>query len=206
MKALPTKLMSKLKHCDLFAGLLIVLLAGFVGQVNADPDSRQVSYSPDHWPSRWSSAIRQQQTARFPTREEVQTPPAELPEAVFEQDLFYSPSTAGRYEGRDRRYSYGKRAAAPRFSRHSGRHIRDAAFAYQNRFGVAANNYAGSVHMKPLGPSVPMMDPMPVYPGIGFPVMPGLPGAYPANVLPFGGMPLGYPGNMAMWNPATAGW
>ncbi len=196
--------MSKFRHCGLFTGLLLALLTGVVGQAYADPN--QVSYSPDHWPSRWSSAIRQQQTARFPSREEVQAPPAELPETVFEQDLFYSPSTASKFERSNRSYNYGRRASAQRFSRHSGRYIRDAAFAYQNRFATGPNNYTGSAYMHPYGASVPVMEPMPTFPGMGLPMMPGIPGAYPMNTTPFGGMPSGYPGNMAQWYPPPGSW
>ena len=201
---MPGNLMSKSRHSGLYTGLLLALLTGFGGQAYADPN--QVSYSPDHWPSRWSSAIRQQQTARFPTRDEVQAPPAGLPQAVFEQDLFYSPSMASRFERSDRRYNHARQAPAQRFSRHSGRYIRDAAFAYQNRFSAGPNNHTGSASMYPYGTSVPAMDPMPTFPGVGLPMMPGIPGAYPMNITQFGGMPFGHPGNMTQWYPPPGSW
>ena len=48
--------------------------------------------------------------------------------------------------------------------------------------------------------STPMiaMDPVLGHPGIGIPMMPGVPNAFPP-----GGMPYGYPG---MWNPSFGGW
>ena len=201
-------------------GLLIALLVGFSGPVNAQSNGNQVSYSPDHWPNRWSSAIRQQQTAKFPTRDTVQTSPAELPEAVFEQDLFYSPSMAGRNDRGEGRLHLGHRISPHRFSRNSGQYIRDPAFAYQPGFGAAYQNYGGSTYMHPSTASMPAFDPV-GYPGAGIPLMPGGPGAYPMNIAafgglpfggippggaPYGGMPMAYPGSMGIWNPPFGAW
>ena len=206
MGILAVMLMNKTRYGGLSAGLLVLLLMGFGGQVFAGPNSRQVSYSHDHWPTRWSTAIRQQQTAKFPTRDKVQVTLADLPEAVYEQDLFFSPSLANRVERGSGQYNYGKRNSAQHFSRNSDQYNRDAAFAYQRRFGPPPNNYnyGGSTYMNPYGPSMPAMGPMPGYPGVGFPVMPGVPGAYPLQVFPFGGTPFGYPGNLGPWN--MGGW
>jgi hypothetical protein len=211
-----SKLMNKYRHAGLSTGLLIILLVVSAGQVSADPAVRQVSYSPDYWPTRWSSAIRQQQTARFPTRVEEKVTLEELPETVLEQDLFYSPSLNARFDQGDRPYSYGQRELKHHFSRNSGRHNRDAAFAYQSRYGAAPANYARSpygsaypaygAHPYPFASPMPAVGLLPGYPGAGFPMMPGVPGAYPMNLVPFGVMPFGYPGNMAMWNPPFGPW
>jgi len=218
--------MNKYRHGELCMGLLIALLVGFSGPVIAQSNGNQVSYSPDHWPSRWSSAIRQQQTAKFPTRDTAQTSPAELPEGVFEQDLFFSPSMANRFDRGDGRLHSGKRNSPHRFSRNSGQYIRDPAFAYQAGYGATYQNYGGSAYMYPSTASMPGFDPVPGYPGAGIPLMPGVPGAYPMNVnsigglpyggfppggmpfggMPFGGAPLAYPGSMGMWNPPFAPW
>ena len=76
----------------------------------------------------------------------------------------------------------------------------------------------------------------PGFPGGGFPMMPGVPGAYPMNLvpnggmpyggvpyggipyggmpyggmpyggMPYGGSPYGYPGMMSMWTPPFGPW
>jgi len=220
------KLMNKYRHGGFPTGLLIILLVAFAGEVYAEPNSRQVTYSPDHWPSRWSSAIHQQRNARFPTRTEEKVTLEELPEIVLEQDLFSSPSLDARYDQGNRPYNYGQRQLKHRFSRNSGQYMRDAAFAYQSGYGAAPANYAGPAYR---GPAYvyPQANPMPAmgllpgypgvrfpgvgypglgYPGAGFPIMPGVPGTYPMNMIPYGGMPYGYPGNMAMWTPPFGPW
>ena len=226
--------MNKYRHGGLSTGLLIVLLVAFAGPVCAEPNSRQVTYSPDHWPSRWSSAIHQQQNARFPTRVEEKVTLEELPETVLEQDLFSSPSLDARYDQGHRPQNYGQRQLKSRFSRNSGQQMRDAAFAYQSGYGRAPANYAGSAYRPAFGGPAygyPYATPMPAmgllpgfpgsgypgvgypgvgypgvgFPGTGFPIMPGLPGAYPMNIGPYG-MPYGYPGNMAMWTPPFGPW
>lgn len=217
--------MNKYKHGGLSTGMLIIFLVVFGGQVYADPNSRQVSYSPDYWPNRWSSAIRQKQTARFPTRVEEEKTLEELPETVLEQDLFYSPSLNSRFDQSSRPYNDGQRELKHHFSRNSGRNIRDAAFAYQSRYGQTPVNYArpayGPAYSYPSATPIPAMGIFPGVPGGGFPVMPGVPGAYPMNIIPYGGMPyggmpyggmpyggmpFGYPGNMAMWTPPFGPW
>ena len=226
--------MNKYKHGGLSTGLLIILLVAFAGKVYAEPNSRQVTYSPDHWPSRWSSAIHQQQNARFPTRVEEKVTLEELPETVLEQDLFSSPSLDGRNDQGNRPYNYGQRQLKHRFSRNSGQQMRDAAFAYQSGYGAAPANYArpayrpaysGPAYGYPHTPLMPAMGLLPGYPGVGypgagfpgvgypgvgypgvgFPIMPGIPGAYPMNIGPYG-MPYGYPGSMAMWTPPFGPW
>lgn len=211
--------MNKYKHGGLSTGLLIILLVAFAGKVYADPNSRHVTYSPDHWPSRWSSAIHQQQNARFPTRVEEKVTLEELPETVVEQDLFFSPSVDARDDQGHRSHNYGQRQLKARFSRNSGQQIRDAAFAYQSGYGRAPANYAGPAYrpanVNPYATPMPAMGPLPGlpgvgypgvgYPGVGFPMMPGAPGAYPMNIGPYG-MPYGYPGNMAMWTPPFGPW
>jgi len=212
--------MNKSKQRGLSTGLLIVLLVAVAGEVCAEPNSRQVTYSPDHWPSRWSSAIHQQQNARFPTRVEEKVTLEELPETVLEQDLFSSPSLGARHDSGQRPYNYGQRQLKHRFSRNSGQNMRDAAFAYQSGNRAAPANYGGPAYRPayayPHATPMPAMGLLPGYPGVGypgvgfpgagFPIMPGLPGAYPMYIGPYGGMPYGYPGNMAMWTPPFGPW
>ena len=198
----------------LISRMLSILLAGYclIGtiQLHAASKSLQISYSHDQWPTRWSSAIRQQQTGKFPTRDVEENTPDELPTAVFEQDLFES-STVGRRN--DRGYGAQKynNSLGRHFSRNPGRYMRDAAYAYQNSNGPATNYYAGSSYNYPFAVSRPYWNPNMGnsnigYPNAGFPTMTGLPGVYPMNVVPFIGSPFGFPGNIAMWNPLFAGW
>lgn len=85
--------MNKHQQLKPIAILLSVLWLGCLSvAVYADSARGGVSYSPEHWPQRWSSAIRQQQDGRFPTREKPQTPPPKQYESVSEQDLFYMPT------------------------------------------------------------------------------------------------------------------
>ena len=159
----------------------------------------------------------------------------ELPETVLEQDLFSSPSLDGRNDQGNRPHNYGQRQLKHRFSRKTGQYMRDAAFAYQSGYRAAPANYPGSVyrpaHGYPYASPMPAMGLLPGYPGAGypgagypgagypgagfpgtgfpgagFPIMPGVPGAYPMNMGPYGGMPNGYPGNMAMWTPPFGPW
>jgi len=226
--------MSKYRHLGPSTVLLFILLMAFGGQVCAQPNPSQVSYSPDHWPTRWSSAIRQQKTARFPTRVAEKVTLEELPEAVMDEDLFFSPSLNSRFERGNRQSNYGQRNLKHRFSRDSSQYSRDSAYAYQRRSGPASNNYGGSSYnyggspynyggspynyggspynyggspyMYPYANPMPAVNAPPMYPGVGFPMMPGVPAAYPMGLLPFGGTPYGYPGNIAMWNPPFGAW
>jgi len=198
--------MNKYRHSGLSTGLLIILLVAFAGPVCAEPNSRQVTYSPDHWPSRWSSAIHQQQNARFPTRVEEKVALEELPETVLEQDLFSSPSLDGRNDQGNRPHNYGQRQLKHRFSRNSGQSMRDAAFAYQSGYGVAPANYARPAYRQAYGgpaygyPHANPIPALPGYPGAGFPGV-GYPGigysgiGYPGAGFPGVGFPgVGFPG------------
>lgn len=211
MNARTSELMNKYKQRGVAATLLIIWLVVAAGPVCADPANRQVSYSPDYWPSRWSSAIRHQQTAGFPTRVEEKAPLEELPETVLEQDLFFSPSVNSRFDQGNRAYGYGQpgygqpgygqRALRHRFSRSNGTQARDAAYAYQPGFSTTPVNQPranyGRTYGYPMAMPGPAMGLLPGYPGTGLPMMPGGSGAYPMNVGPMNAYPLNaYPMSM----------
>ncbi len=194
--------MNRHKYLTLSKSMLTCLFVVLSFHVYADSRVRNLSYSPDHWPTRWSSAIRQQQSSKFPNRQKDQVVPPALPETVSEQDLFYSPPPASRHDCCARRYGFNQH-----FSRHHYLHnprdnVRDAAYAYQIGFQVSPYSGMGQAYMStPYSASMVGMDPVLGYPGIGMPMMPGVPAGYL-----FGGVSYGSPGNMGMWNPVFGRW
>lgn len=190
--------------------MVLFLLSGLSSQLHADPQSRGLSYSPDHWPNRWSSAIRQQQGGKYPTRQLKQTPPPALPEEggdVSEQDLFYSPSMRGRYGqrrgDRDQRSSrFDDQLPHYRQFRDARRESRRGAFAYYGMPALQHSNYMRASSGFPYGTSPIGMDPVLGHPGMGIPIMPGTPFGSPFAGYPYSG----YPGGMGMWNPPFGAW
>lgn len=207
----------------IYGATALLLLSGVNSGVNAQQPSRGVSYSPDHWPARWSTAIRQQQNGNYPTRQDSQTPPPELPKeinGVSDQDLFYSPSMqqhGQRQNGHAQRY-HAKRGQSfnqlPRFrqfrnSRYdgmAGRYeragVNNAAFAYYGMPAMQYGNYAGLNSGFPLGTAPIGIDPVLGHPGMGIPIMPGTPYGPPMISAPFMGNPMGYggwPNNFGTW-------
>lgn len=181
--------MNSVRVCELKVGLLIALLVGLVGQISAQSKSENISYSHEQWPTRWSSAIQQQQTSKFPNRQVVETALAELPESVSDQDLFYSPPAGRQYSvGRGRNNNYKRGYTAQQFSRNQGQYIRDAAFAYQS--AGRGNNYGTPNYMRPYNASMPVMDPVLGHPSFPLPMM-AAPGVYPMGMMPFSVMPFG---------------
>jgi len=189
----------------------LFLLCGTGSQVYADSQSRGLSYSPDHWPNRWSSAIRQQQDGgKYPTRQLKQTPPPALPEeesGVSEQDLFYSPSTQGRYgqrrTNRSQRWNrFDDQLPYYRQFRDARRQARRGAFAYHGMPALQQSNYGRAATGFPYGTSPLGIDPVLGHPGIGIPIMPGTPYGYPFAGYPYAG----YPSGMGMWNPPFGAW
>ncbi len=171
------------KYLPGFLGIVLVV-TGF--HTNAGSRSNEVNYSPDHWPSRWSSAIHQQKTGKFPKREQDQTQPDELPDAVSEQDLFYSYLNRGRMDPDNNWKKYDRR--------YLQQPVRDSRrqTAYQsgqgnyNRLRSLPYNYGSN----PYYGSNLMIDPVTGFPGGGFPVLPGMPG-YAPIFSPYGGVPYG---------------
>jgi len=204
--------MNKYNQCRLFSGLMMIALTTISVPVAAASKSDQVSYSPEHWPTRWSSAIHQQQSAKFPTRNNTQLPPGELPTAVSEQDLFYSPNESRQYRNSNRPYQYNKQYSGQRFSRDQGQYMRDAAYAYQRRLRAMPTGY-NTINSMPgsYTGSMPVMDPVLGHPSFAVPIYPGQQNMYPmgglpsSGMFPFGGFsffggPFGYPVNMGFWS------
>lgn len=194
--------MNKHKYFILSKSILACLMVGLSFHVHADSRVRNLSYSPDHWPTRWSSAIRQQQSSKFPTRQKDQAAPPALPETVSEQDLFSSPPQGSRHDCCARRYGFNQRFSHQNYLHNARGNVRDAAYAYQIRFQVSPYSGMGQLYMPtPYASSMMVMDPVLGHPGIGMPMMPGVPAGYL-----FGGVSYGFPGNTGMWNPVYGRW
>jgi len=192
--------------------LSFLLGCAIASPVIAEHRGRDLSYSPDHWPSRWSTAIRQQQSGNYPTRQIENTPPPELPSSdsiweVSEHDLFSAPATE-RYNRPARR---GGRKTPSYFRDYKKRTIqpRRAAFAYYGMPPLSpAQVHPGSAN----GLNNIAIDPVLGHPGMGIPIMPGTPygypfmgyspAHYPGAIYP-GSM---YPGSVGMWNPPFGAW
>jgi len=162
-----------------------LLLNGLSAQLHAESMQRNaqgVSYSYDHWPKRWSSAIHQQKDTRFPTRQKPHVPAQMKEESVSEQDLFYLPYTARSHGFDSRQHRRDGRLSRNRYMRDVRRTMpRDSAYAYyemqpiypQAGFG---HGYGGfGMNPGPIG-----IDPVMGSPGNGIPVMPGSPYGFPA--------------------------
>jgi len=207
--------MKRYKLYTLSISLTTCMLFGFTWPVSADSRTHGLSYSSDHWPKRWSSAIRQQQGGKFPTRKIDKTPLAELPEGVSGQDLFYSPQQGQHYNQLDRRNNFNRDYQNQRQDRRQQRRhernryvkMRDAAFAYHTLY--RAPPYGGNISpygMNPYAVSMTTMDPVLGHPGMGIPMMPAIPGGYPMGGYPMVGGPFAYPGSAGMWSPPFGAW
>lgn len=182
--------------------MAVLLITGVYQQVYAERHDRGLTYSPDHWPNRWSSAIRQQQNGgRFPTREKQKFSRHKEQESVSDKDLFSSSSQKRHF---DRDGFFAERLSRHRQLRDASRHSRDAAFAYHDMANAAYpypehSPYAGY----PLGTAPLGIDPVLGHPGIGIPLIPGVPYGYPLGVYPYGA----YPGlGIGAWNPPFGAW
>ena len=199
--------MNHLNLNNVFISLLSGLLMWPATPLFAESTGSDLSYSYEQWPSRWSSAIRQQQGGKYPVRQQDQVAPPELPEAISDQDLFSSPSQRKRYGRTEDHSRFDRRTPGYHFSRRSTVHPRDAAVAYQPSFyNGSAAMYGGEYFSQNHMGYGAMIDPVLGHPGVGIPVMPGVPMGYPIGIHPYAGMPYGYPGSMSTWNPPFGFW
>ena len=169
-----------------------LVLCGLSVQAYADSQGSGVTYSPEHWPNRWSSAIRQQQDNRFPTRQKPQAPQANERESVSEQDLFYVPSSRNRYDFDRHQDRFDERMSRQRYFREAQRMSRDAAYAYHDVYpAYPYAGFPGGWNGFPYGTAPLGIDPVLGHPGIGIPIMPGTPFGYPYAGFPgvWGGYP-----------------
>jgi len=179
-----------------FSRTITLLLLLSMNHIYADSKSNQVNYSPDHWPSRWSSAISQQQNGKFPNREQNQIQPAELPEAVSEQDLFYSSWSKATQMGTGDKITKSDRRYLQQPVRNSQRQV---AYHYQpsrtnyNRLKALPYGYHGPTYgVNPYYGSTPLFDPVLGHTGGGLPFMPGnSPYGSPYGLAPYGVAPYG---------------
>jgi hypothetical protein len=167
-----------------------------------------LSYSPDHWPNRWSTAIRQKQDGKFPSRPKQrysgEKPARNYSDAVSEDDLFHSPSD--KHYGRDKFGQFEGHGMRHRYLRDAQRFSRDAAVAYNDMANMTGpyGGYSPGAGVSPLGIGI---DPVLGHPGVGIPIMPGTPLGYPIGGYPFGAYPYGgFPFGMGAWNPPFGAW
>ena len=179
-------LINKKNVLNYLAFVLIVMPCHIYAQEN----DNQLSYSADQWPTRWTNAIQQQQAGKFPARTYAQTTFSELPSGLSENELFYSPQRGTRYGHQRGEHQHNDGYINQHFSRASatnnGRTLRDASYAYQNRFRRDSMNYMRQGYNHPYALPMPTM--------------------YPMNIPTYGTMPFGYPGFMGMWNPLVNSW
>jgi hypothetical protein len=185
-----------------------MLVFSMSGPVLAESRAGGLSYSPEHWPNRWSTAIRQKQNGKFPSRSKQrysgEKPTRDYSDAVSEQDLFQSPSDK-RY-GRDEFDRFAGHAVRHRYLRDAQRLSRDAAVAYNDMANMTGqySGYGPGPAVSPFGIGI---DPVLGHPGMGIPIMPGTPLGYPIGGYPFGAYPYGgFPFGMGGWNPPFGAW
>ena len=187
---------------------IAMLVFGISVPVLADSRASGLSYSPDHWPNRWSTAIRQKQDGKFPSRPNQrhsgEKPARDYSDAVSGRDLFSSPADT-RY-GREEFDQFTGHAARHRYLRDAQRLSRDAAVAYNDMANMTGQygGYGPGPAVSPFGIGI---DPVLGHPGMGIPIMPGTPLGYPIGVYPFGAYPYGgFPFGTGAWNQPFGAW
>ncbi len=213
--------MNKTKIKTTVIGLIISVVCIGV-PVDAEEKGNRVSYSPEDWPTRWSSAIHQQKTAKFPTRTNTQEPLTELPEAVSDQDLFFSPQQGRRMRQDSRSYSHYQPYSQQYFARKGNQTGRDSASAYltNNRLmnmRQPQSYYGNSPYGYQNASLQTVMDPVLGHPSLVVPMSPRFPmnmwpfgfmsfGGLPYARNPYGAVPYGYPINNIGWRPQVGPW
>ncbi len=175
--------------------VLMLWVSGIIS-VYAQPPGNGVTYSPEHWPNRWSSVIRQQQDARFPTRQKPKAPPKQ-PAPVSERDLFYLPSTAQPSYVEQHHRDRDARGQQHRYLRGARPLSRDAAYAYHGMYPMyAPHHFMSGQNSFAYGTAPLGIDPVLGHPSMGVPMMPGVPYGYPY---------MGHPG-FNSWYPHYRRW
>lgn len=169
----------------------LFLLSGLAMPLYAEPGQRQmqaVSYSYDHWPKRWSSAIHQQQDARFPTRQKSEIPKQHKEQSISARDLFYVPSTDNRYGVAYPGSQFDERLSRNRYLRAIRTSPRESAYAYHPIQPMYFSGQFGPVYGG-IGMNSAMVgfDPVMGMPGNGMLNMPAAPYGYPAPGFQAGG-------------------
>jgi hypothetical protein len=173
----------------LLSGLGLAIV--FMVQAQSEED-RNLYYSPDHWPARWSSAVRQQEGSVFPDRRA--TTDQREDDFISDEDLFARP-------GRSRKWDeLGKANDWQRIDAFDGRKFRERR-DYRFNQGLALPPYGypatgpayRTMYPPPYYGAGPMgWDPVLGYGGLGYP-----PVGMPIVNYPYIGFPLvggAYPG------------
>jgi hypothetical protein len=209
--------MSSMKTFAIFLLMSSLLAVSVNTRVSAE---NVITYSPEQWPSRWESGMRQQQNGRYPDRHAEDMPGDEYDRSVSEDDLFLYPSDSSKTYREQRQHSrssnrrlrYENRQALfngrhNSFDRYGDRHWSSAYGGYSPAYPYPGNmpyalgpqpyGYGYGYGAYPYGNGFYGVDPLLGFPPIGF-----------GNPLMFGptyGYPLmGYPG-MGSWR-APYGW
>jgi hypothetical protein len=197
--------MNRMKTFAIFLLMSSLVTVGVNTRVAAE---NAITYSPEQWPSRWASGMRQQQNGRYPDRRAEHVPSDEPDRSVSEDDLFLYPPDGrrhyrqqreqfrsgdrrSRYEDRESRFNQRRDA----IERERDRHWSTAYGDFPRPYPYAGNMpYAGGPN--PYG-----------YGAYGaYPYGYGAYGAYPYGYGLYGGDPLlGFPpigfGNPLMFGP-----
>ena len=122
-------------------------------------DKAALSYSPEHWPSRWSSAVRQQEGTVFPDRNGERTI-GSRDEFVTESDLFAKPGRRqdwdelGESDAWDRISAFEDRKFRNRRDRNRGRGLPPPPFGYP---GSGYSNGYNAMYPAPYSGAGPMV-------------------------------------------------
>jgi len=216
--------MNKIELKVAAVGFIISMMCAGV-PAYAENEENRVSYSPEDWPTRWSSAIHQQKTAKFPTRTNTQAPLTELPEAVSDADLFHSPQQGRGMGQAPRPYNYYQPYTNQHFARKGNQTGRDSAHAYQPNVRNTQGYYGNTQYGYQNASSLTVMDPILGHPSLAVPMAPRFPmnmwpfgfmsfGGFPYAANPYGGfpyggygvLPYGYPMNNIILRPQTVPW
>ena len=192
-----TKLILTITVCDL------ILLSCVSVRAMAQ---QAISYSPEQWPKRWSTAIRHEQDARYPVRHAEGNRYGKGRRVFSDENLFFNSPEEERYRNqprqrngwaggshrRDNEYRYRYRRYSPVASpcacsteAYSGYSYVDNpyAYTYSRPYLTGYPAYTGYGLYGP--------DPLLGYPGVGYPSLPGSPLGYPypglTGVAPLGG-------------------
>ncbi len=184
-------------YLQLTTALLLMVSISSTSTVLAGASESKVSYSTDHWPNRWSSAIHQK-SGKYPSRERDPVDAPDLPKEVSEHDLFYT--LAAPRQAQPMRGSFNSGAAYAYGNPYRATQLQNISQQVQHPM-LGYPGYQPNFSPYPVSNSMPGMygAPFGAYPMIGTPFS-------PLGSLPMGGFPFAVPGFMGMWNPMFTPW
>lgn len=122
--------MNNSKTFSVVVNCALVLFCCYLVSVKADDT---VTYSPEQWPKRWSSAIRHEQNSNnYPERDESQSINEQGGEVFSDQDLFYNSPEERHLQRRHKRRRGWERQS--RFADHSSQYRNRARSSGMRRY------------------------------------------------------------------------